>query len=150
VGFFLSTLGYRSHAVWKERLAPLGLDSRQAAMLLHIAGAEGRSQQALAQALNIPPSRVVALVDDLERRRLLTRQPDPTDRRVRTLHLTPDGRTMVQQLADVSAAHERALCVGLDDAEREQLLTLLTTLARGLELSYTVHAGLAGEEWQGA
>src|SRR5207248_446574 len=34
VAFFLSTLGFRSHAVWAERLVPLGLDSRQAAMLL--------------------------------------------------------------------------------------------------------------------
>jgi hypothetical protein len=43
VGFLLSTLGFRSHAIWAGRLAPLGLDARQAAMLLQIARAEGRS-----------------------------------------------------------------------------------------------------------
>src|SRR4030095_2718749 len=102
VGFLLSTLGFRSHAAWAERLAPLGLDARQAAILLQIARAEGRSQQALARALKIPPSRVVALVDELERRRLLRRRSDPTDRRVRTLHLTSEGRTMVQRLAEIS------------------------------------------------
>jgi DNA-binding MarR family transcriptional regulator len=148
VGFFLSTLGFRSHAVWAERLAPLGLDSRQAAMLLHVAGAEGQSQQALAQALKIAPSRVVALVDDLERRRLISRRSDPADRRVRTLHLTSEGWAMVEQLAALSAAHEEGLSVGLDPDEREQLIALLKKLARGLELSDTVHAGLAGGEWQ--
>jgi hypothetical protein len=28
VGFILSTFGYHSHAVWAERLVPLGLDRR--------------------------------------------------------------------------------------------------------------------------
>src|SRR5438067_13435530 len=125
VGFLLSTLGFHSHAVWAERLAPLGLDNRQAAMLLQVAAAEGQPQLALARALKIPPSRVVALVDDLERRLLLQRRSDPADRRVRTLHLTPQGRQMARQLAQASAAHELALCAGLDAREREHLVVLL-------------------------
>jgi DNA-binding MarR family transcriptional regulator len=144
----LSTLGWRSHALWAERLVPLGLDSRQAAMMRHVAGAEGQSQQALAQALQIPPSRVVALVDALERRGLLRRQGDPADRRVRTLHLTAEGRSMVHALAEVSAAHEQGLCVGLDEEQRAHLLNLLKTMAAGLGLSDHVHAGLAGGEWR--
>jgi DNA-binding MarR family transcriptional regulator len=150
VGFLLSTLGFRSHAGWAERLAPLGLDARQAAMLLQIARAEGRSQQALARALKIPPSRVVTLVDELERRQLLRRRGDPSDRRVRTLHLTPEGRTMVQRLAEQSVEHESWLCVGLEEQECEQLLGLLRKAAAGLGLSDTVHSGLAGGEWKPA
>jgi DNA-binding MarR family transcriptional regulator len=148
LGYFLSTLGYRSHAIWAERLVPLGLDSRQAAMLLHVAGAEGRSQQALAQAMKIPPSRVVTLVDALERRLLLRRHADPSDRRVRTLHLTEEGRAMVRRLAAVSAEHEEELSAGLDPGEREQLVALLAKVASGLELSLTVHAGMAGPDWE--
>jgi len=150
VGFFLSTLGFRSHEMWAERLVPLGLDSRQAAMLLNVARAEGRSQQALAQALKIPPSRVVVLVDDLERRNLLQRRADPADRRIRLLHLTPDGRAMVERLARVAAEHDDWLSVGLDEAERDQLVALLRKAAAGLELSGTVHSGLAGGEWEPA
>jgi DNA-binding MarR family transcriptional regulator len=150
VGFLLSTLGFRSHAVWAERLSSLGLDARQAAMLLQIARAEGRSQQALARALKIPPSRVVALVDELEHRQLLRRRSDPTDRRVRTLHLTSEGRTMVQRLAEISVEHESWLCVGLEVQECQQLTGLLKKVAAGLELSDTVHAGLAGGEWKPA
>jgi DNA-binding MarR family transcriptional regulator len=148
VGFFLSTLGYRSHAVWAERLRPLALDSRQANMLLQVAAAEGKPQLTLARALGIPPSRVVALVDDLERRRLLRRRGDPSDRRVRTLHLTPRGRQMVRRLAEVSAAHEAGLCVGLEPGERQQLVLLLRKAAAGLGLSASMHAGLAGPEWK--
>jgi DNA-binding MarR family transcriptional regulator len=148
VGFFLSTLGYRSHDVWEERLVPLGLSSRQANMLLQVAAVEGRPQRDLARALKIPPSRVVSLVDDLERRRLLRRRGDPADRRVRTLHLTPAGKEMVRRLGEVVAAHESGLCVGLQPREREQLLALLRKMAAGLGLSPTAHSGLAGREWK--
>jgi DNA-binding MarR family transcriptional regulator len=148
VGFFLSTLGYRSHEVWDERLVPLGLNSRQTNMLLQVAAAEGRPQLNLARALKIPPSRVVALVDDLERRGLLRRRGDPADRRVRTLHLTPDGKELVLRLREVVAAHEAGLCVGLEPGEREQLLVLLRKTAAGLGLSATAHSGLAGKEWK--
>src|SRR6184192_1907593 len=148
VGFLLSTLGFHSHAVWAERLLPLGLDSRQAAMLLQVPAAEGQPQQALARALKIPPSRVVALVDELERRRLLRRRGDPADRRVRTLHLTPQGRQMVRQLVQASSAHEEGLCAGLDAAERAHLVSLLRKAATGLDLSDTVHSGLTEGEWR--
>ncbi len=150
VGFFLSTLGFHSHAVWAQRLVPLGLDNRQAAMLFQVAAAEGQPQLTLARALKIPPSRVVALVDDLERRRLLRRRADPTDRRVRTLHLTPQGREMLRQLTEVAAAHEKALCVGRKAGEREQRLSLLRKANAGLALSDTVHSGLAGPDWRPA
>jgi DNA-binding MarR family transcriptional regulator len=148
VGFFLSTLGFHSQAAWVERLAPLGVGVRQANLLLQVAAAEGRPQLELARALRIPPSRVVALVDDLERRRLLRRRGDPADRRVRTLHLTPQGKTMVRRLAEVASAHEDALAVGLTANERAELLLLLRKAAAGLGLSQTAHSALAGGEWQ--
>src|SRR5436309_6558258 len=99
LAFLLSTMGWHSHALWAERLTRLRLDVRQAAMLLHVAAAEGKPQQILVRALRIPASRVVALVDDLEERRLLQRRGDPADRRVRKLHLTLQGKRVVRQLA---------------------------------------------------
>jgi DNA-binding MarR family transcriptional regulator len=146
-GFLLSTLGYRSHAAWEERLEPLGLNSRQAATLIHVARAHGQPQLRLAQTLRIAPSRVVTLVDELERRGLLRRRTDRADRRVRTLRLTAQGRAMVRTLAKITDAHEAWLLTGLNDAERELLLTLLKRVAAGLDVSETAHAGLGGPEW---
>jgi len=150
VSFLLSTLGFQSGAVWAERLEPIGLDPRQAAMLLQVAAAEGQPQLALARALKIPPSRVVALVDDLELRRLLRRRGSPTDRRVRTLHLTSRGWAMVRQLTEISKAHEEWVSLGLVSSEREQLLALLRKAAAGRGLSDTVHSGLGGGNRQSA
>ncbi len=144
--FLLSQLGYHSSRLWQGRLAPLGLDPRHVMLLRHVAVEEGRSQQALGEALQIPPSRMVALVDALEQRGLLRRRPDPDDRRVRTLHLTRDGQRLLGEVMEISMEHERQLCKGLQPAEREQLITLLSRLAAGQGLGEGVHPGAADPE----
>jgi DNA-binding MarR family transcriptional regulator len=144
--FLLSQLGYHSSRLWQGRLAPLGLDPRHVMLLRHVAVAEGRSQQALGEAVQIPPSRMVALVDALEQRGLLRRRPDPNDRRVRTLHLTRDGRRLLDKVMEISLEHERQLCKGLQPAEREQLITLLSRLAAHQGLGEGVHPGAADPE----
>jgi DNA-binding MarR family transcriptional regulator len=141
--FLLSQLGYHSSRLWQARLAPIGLDPRHVMLLRHVAVEEGRSQQALGEALRIPPSRMVALVDGLEQLGLLRRRPNPDDRRVRTLHLTDDGRRLLDQLMAVSREHERQLTAGLAPAEREQLITLLGRLAAAQGLAEGVHPGAA-------
>jgi DNA-binding MarR family transcriptional regulator len=143
VAFLLSQLGYHSSRLWQARLAPLGLEPRHVMLLRHVAVEEGRSQQALGEALQIPPSRMVALVDALEQRGLLRRRPDPHDRRVRTLHLTADGRRVLGRVMEISLEHERELCKGLRLAERERLITLLGRVAAEQGLVEGVHPGAA-------
>jgi DNA-binding MarR family transcriptional regulator len=141
--FLLSQLGYHSSTLWQRRLAPLDLDPRHVMLLRHLAGAEGRSQQALGEALRIPASRMVAIVDGLEQRGLLRRRPNPDDRRVRTLHLTDDGRRLLREIGEISREHERQLTTGLARAEREQLIALLSRLAAEQGLAEGVHPGAA-------
>ncbi|NUW31766.1 MarR family transcriptional regulator [Nonomuraea sp. SMC257] len=45
----------------------------------------------LAAGLSCEPSNVTGIIDALERRGLVTRQPDPADRRVKRLVLTEEG-----------------------------------------------------------
>lgn len=89
----------------------------------------------------------MTLVDELERRHLLRRRSDPTDRRVRTLHLTAKGRALVRRLVEITNAHEAWLLSGLDSAESEHLLALLKKVASGLDVSDTAHTGLAASVW---
>ena len=51
-----------------------------------------RTQAALAQAINADKSRIISVLDELQQRGLIHRQPDETDRRVHLLSLTPAGR----------------------------------------------------------
>ena len=141
--FLLSQIGFHSSRLWRERMARLDLDPREVVLLRHVAAAEGQSQQALAESLQIPPSRMVALVDGLEQRSLLERRPIATDRRVRALHLSRKGRRLLARVMRVSAEHEAELCAGLDTSEREQLIALLSRLAGEHGLRTGVHPGVA-------
>ena len=141
--FLLSQLGYHSSRRWKARLAPLGLDPRHVMLLRRLAGAEGQSQQALGEALQIPPSRMVALIDALEQRGVLKRRPSPNDRRIRTLHLTQAGRRLLGRIMEISLEHEQQLCRGLQPAEREQLIALLNQVATEQGLAEGIHPGAA-------
>src|SRR3954464_1447946 len=97
-GFLLVQLGTNEHRRFADRLAPLDLHPRHFGMLSHLAANEGQSQQAMSRAAEIPPSAVVALVDDLERRGLAERRRDPVDRRAYTLYLTPQGHELLAEL----------------------------------------------------
>src|SRR4029450_6697910 len=46
VAFLLAQLGFHSTRLWKDRLAPLGIDPRHAVLLRHVAAAPGRARQA--------------------------------------------------------------------------------------------------------
>lgn len=124
-------------------MARLQLDPREVVLLRHVAAEEGKSQQALATALGIPPSRLVALVDRLEERGLLERRPIASDRRVRALHVSREGRRLLRKVMDASAEHEAELCAGLELAERKQLIALLSRLADEQGLVAGVHPGVA-------
>lgn len=140
--FLLSQVGFHSASLWRERLAPLGLDPL-VMLLRHVAAEEGRSQQALGEALQIPPSRMVALVDDLEQRGLVERQANPTDRRARALHLTREGRRVLAKVMELSAAHKARLSAGLEQGERRGLIALLSRIAAEQGLAAGVHPGVA-------
>jgi DNA-binding MarR family transcriptional regulator len=73
-----------------SRLADLNLTFPQA-VLLHQLG-EALPMNEVAGKLHCDPSNVTGIVDRLEARGLVKRQPSPTDRRVKNLVLTPTGK----------------------------------------------------------
>lgn len=143
VGFMLSSIGYAVARVFRATLAPLELEPREFALLRAVGAAEGKSQQAIGEALQIPPSRMVAFVDALEARSLIERRHNPLDRRTRELHLTAEGRELLERAFALAADLERNICADLDAAERGQLLDSLARIAGRLDLPASVHAAHA-------
>jgi DNA-binding MarR family transcriptional regulator len=135
----LSSLGHAVAAKFSARLAPLGLEPREFALLRRIDVQQGSSQQALGERLGIPPSRMVALVDELEGRGLLERRPSPNDRRAHALYLTPAGKQILGKATQLAAALEGELTQTLDAAEHEQLVAMLDRLAAQLGVPPGVH-----------
>lgn len=142
VGFLLSQLGFTSSRCFAEELKPLGIHPGEFALMRFVAASEGQSQQALADRLGVPPSRMVAKVDALEEAGLVERRTDPADRRIRELHLTRKGRGLLGRAAQIAIDYEGQLCAPLDQKEREQLIDLLQKLQPGLLELRGVHPGL--------
>lgn len=139
VGFMLSSLGHAVAATFSARLAPLGLEPREFALLRSVSSREGASQQATGERLGIPPSRMVALVDALEERGLLERRPSPSDRRAHALYQTPQGKRLLAKATAVAAALEGELTEDLDVEQRTQLMALFDRMAAKLGVPPGVH-----------
>ena len=139
VGFMLSSLGHAVAGTFSARLAPLGLEPREFALLRVIGSGEGHSQQAVGERLGVPASRMVALIDELEGRGLLERRPSPRDRRAHALHLTSSGKRLLAQAIRLAASLEGELTEDLDEAERTQLIALLDRVAARLGVPPGVH-----------
>jgi DNA-binding MarR family transcriptional regulator len=99
------------------------------------------SQQALAKHLGVMPSRMVALVDELETKGILDRRRSTKDRRNYALHLTGRGHQVLGELSRVAAEHEESLCAALNTEERAQLSDLCRRIAEQQGLTPGVHPG---------
>ena len=129
LAFLLVQLGMHGARRFGERLAPLGLEQRHAGMLVRLAANQGQSQQVIAGLIGTNATRMVFLVDELEKLGLVERRRNPADRRSHALYLTSKGAAMVEQVRAIAAEHEAELSRGLDEADRRQLLGLLRRMA---------------------
>ncbi len=150
VAFLLVQLGFQAGRQFGERLAPLGLEQRQAGMLIRLAANEGKSQQAIAALLGINATQMVFLVDELERLGLVERRRNPADRRSHALYLTGPGQAMLARVRAVTADHEASITAGLTGEERDQLLTLLGRIAAGQGLARPGAPGASPGAWRRA
>jgi DNA-binding MarR family transcriptional regulator len=141
--FLLAQVGARAAALFAMRLQELELVPAQAGTLRAIASNASISQQALASLLGMVPSRLVPLLDELEKRGLVERRDHPEDRRVYALHLTEKGSRAMVEIGRVARAHDDEVCASLSGKERELLRSLLSRIAADHQLIPGVHPGFA-------
>jgi len=127
--FLLARANAHSLAAAHAALAAHGLRVRSYTVLA-LAVAEVRlSQRDIAEYLRLDPSQVVALVDELQQRRLVAREPDPHDRRAKVVVATPEGRDLHARAEASAHAAERDVLALLDADEQATLRDLLHRLA---------------------
>jgi DNA-binding MarR family transcriptional regulator len=142
VAFNLSSLGYAVSRGFQAILGPFELHPREFAVLRAVGAQEGQTQQALADRLQIPRSRMVAVVDELEGRGLVERRPNQADRRVRELYVSTAGRKLLDRAFDPVVEYEGQIGASLSPAEREQLLELLGRISADLGIGQGAHTAL--------
>ncbi len=112
---------------------PLQLRPAQFSALLLIDANPGCKQSDAAEALGIMQPNFVALMDELERRKLAKRAPGKTDRRSHALELTEAGRALLERARVVVALHDARATSGLSPEEKSRLLDLLARIERAVD-----------------
>ncbi|TQS46716.1 MarR family winged helix-turn-helix transcriptional regulator [Cryptosporangium phraense] len=97
------------------------------------------TQLALAHQLGVDRTVMTYLLDDLEKAGLVTRQPDPADRRARRIVATETGRATLAELDKGLCEAEDRLLAGLPDGERATFRELLQRLAANVNLADPIH-----------
>jgi DNA-binding MarR family transcriptional regulator len=81
-----------------------------------------RTQAALADAIGADKSRIIGTLDELQDAGLIERTPDPSDRRVRLLSITPKGRRVRRSARKDIRAQEDRILAPLPPADRQAFL----------------------------
>ena len=106
-------------------MAAIDLRPAQFSILGVIGENPGVSQSDVAAALGIERARLVRLLDRLEKRGLTCRMPAIRDRRSHALHLTPEGRTLLEEARTLADEHETRLAARLGPELHAMLLKSL-------------------------
>ena len=94
----------------ERELARLSVTGREFAVLTLVDAEGPASQQKLARRLGVDRTTMVALIDALEEKRLVSRRRDPSDRRAYIVEATPAGhKTLQEALKTVKLAEQQAL-----------------------------------------
>jgi MarR family transcriptional regulator, transcriptional regulator for hemolysin len=118
----------------QARQTGLPITRRQAAVVLYIARNEGVSQTEVATWLDLEPIALVRMLDKLHDEGLVERRAHPTDRRVRTLWLTPAARPVVTQIQTINKTIRDEAFLGMPPHARDTVIDILDGIKDNLAL----------------
>lgn len=122
-----------------KRARAHGMTRAQWGILIWLERQPGISQKELAERLEVEPITVARLVDRLEARGMVERRPDPRDRRIWRLHLSPPAHLVLREINEQRAAMASLVAAGIDD---ESLTNMIEVLVRmKATLTRDAHAG---------
>ncbi len=128
LGFRIGRLSRVLRQQWSRQLQVLSLSPPQAAVLRGVFADPGCSLRGLARLLHADPMNVKRCVDDLERRGLVHSGHLDTDRRPRTLVLTPEGVDLARDVTDLVVAQQTRLRAAFSHQELEAFIAGLERL----------------------
>jgi DNA-binding MarR family transcriptional regulator len=127
IGHLLRTCQQLHVAIWSD-VFPGGLTSPQFAVLHALAHKGQLTQTMLRSRARLDRSTAADVIRRLVARRLVSQVRDPEDGRRRVVRLTSAGRAVYAEATQRAVQVNEAMLDGLNDSQRRQLVTLLTSL----------------------
>jgi len=142
LGFLVHDVSRLRRSVVDRTLKPLGVTRSQWWVLAFLSRADGMSQVALAEELDLGKVALGGLIDRLEKTGFVSRRHDAEDRRVKRVFLTKKSHTLINEIRASVSVTERVI---LDDIEDPDLKATVRALRKMKENLLKMLAE-AGEE----
>ncbi|MFD7445923.1 MarR family winged helix-turn-helix transcriptional regulator [Streptomyces sp. NPDC059909] len=127
LGFLLARHGAIAYARMEHAFTLCGLTPRQGTTLMLLGKSGHMSQKGMAGALEVDPSILCGILNDLEATHFVERRRDPADRRRHIVALTEEGDRVLAKAQEAITKVEQELFA---DFTPEELSTLRKLLAR--------------------
>ncbi|HKR97574.1 MAG TPA: MarR family transcriptional regulator, partial [Candidatus Angelobacter sp.] len=119
-------------AMQDRALAPIGLTTRQALILLSCDLGEAGTAAEMAALYGLEVSSITRLVDRLEKKRLIERTRSRVDRRKSMLSLTPGGKAALKEAVKIATPKAVAMWKGVSEKERRMLAAIVEKVLKNL------------------
>jgi MarR family transcriptional regulator, transcriptional regulator for hemolysin len=149
----LGHLLHETARLWRRRYERVlcaqlpGMTGARCAVLLKLEQPGGVNQVTLAHRLDVAPITIARLLDRLEMAGLISRLPDPNDRRAHILTPTAKARPLIARIHEINRTIQKEAWLGLSDIETSQLHVLLCRIRSNLLIGTNrpLSADLAGD-----
>ncbi len=128
VGHLMRRAHQRHTAIFQDGIEALQLTPTQFAALAKIRDLGEVSQNQLGRLTAMDPATIQGVIQRLDARKLIARQPDPKDRRCTLLTLTGEGSALVADAIERARKITEATLAPLSASERQAFLALLRKL----------------------
>ena len=132
IGFLISDVTRLLRRNFNRRARELGLSLAQCRALAYLSRQEGVYQVTLADSLEIQPITLVRLIDKLQEMGLVTREPDPADRRAIRLFLTTEAQPLLNRMWELSAETREEAATNISSERRNALIATLNNMKQNL------------------
>jgi DNA-binding MarR family transcriptional regulator len=132
LGLLMRELMSTSNPSVFQAVDQLDLSFSQTKIVMSFAWREGpHSVKAIADDHGMSLPAASRAIDGLLKRGLVTRTEDPTDRRVKQIALTDEGRRITQRLVELRVAGIQDFVASLDESRRRELAAVLEPIFAG-------------------
>ncbi|MCK9375947.1 MAG: MarR family transcriptional regulator [Syntrophobacterales bacterium] len=108
------------------------ITAEQWAILRHLWEEDGLSQREIAEKAAKDKPNITRMLDALEKKHLIFRQPDPQDRRKYCIYLTKDGRQLYERLSPLAQSLRQKVTANLTGPEIDSLKATLHKIYQNL------------------
>lgn len=132
-GYLVNHLARLFASALQARIKPMGLSTGVFPIMLHLWQKDGLTQRDLVSLVGIEQATMANTLSRMERDGLILRRDDPEDGRAKRIWLTDQAREKHAAAIAAAAEQNARVLAGLNDAEKEQFITLLRKAIRTCE-----------------